>query len=126
MASRVFELVDDELLDYEGRLLYSNGTFEFEEGITVLVGCNGSGKTTLMKTLRNKLADMDIPTKTMYALDGKGEISYRMLAARRILQVCVLIVRNGSVERLGAFIVSGVVQGFRPRVGQGPAPFRRV
>ena len=37
--------------DLHGTDIYETGTFEFEPGVTVLLGCNGSGKTHLMRLL---------------------------------------------------------------------------
>lgn len=35
--------------------IFKKGMFEFNPGLTVLVGCNGSGKSTLLKELKKKL-----------------------------------------------------------------------
>ena len=37
--------------------LYRKHTFEFNEGITCLVGRNGSGKSTLLKEIKEKLQE---------------------------------------------------------------------
>lgn len=37
--------------------LFKKHTFEFEEGVTCLIGKNGAGKSTLLKELRDKLND---------------------------------------------------------------------
>lgn len=41
----------------EGDNIYNKGTFTFNSGVTVLVGCNGSGKSTLLRHLEHKLQD---------------------------------------------------------------------
>lgn len=45
----------------EGDNIYNKGTFTFNSGVTVLVGCNGSGKSTLLRHLEHKLQnDKDV------------------------------------------------------------------
>lgn len=39
----------------DGTDIYETGTFEFEPGVTVLLGCNGSGKTHLMRLLSEEI-----------------------------------------------------------------------
>lgn len=39
-----------------GHQLYKKGTFEFDPGVTMLVGCNGCGKSTLIRKLQEKLS----------------------------------------------------------------------
>jgi len=40
--------------------LYKKHTFEFEEGVTCLIGKNGAGKTTLLSEIKDKLNDQHI------------------------------------------------------------------
>jgi len=40
--------------------LYRKHTFEFEEGVTCLIGKNGAGKSTLLKEIKDKLNDKKI------------------------------------------------------------------
>ena len=52
-----------------GFQLYRFKEFEFQEGLTVLVGCNGAGKTTLMTHLKRELEHLNIPVWT-YGNEG--------------------------------------------------------
>ena len=43
--------------------IYETGYFEFNPGVTVLLGCNGSGKTTLLRSVENYIRRIEgLPT----------------------------------------------------------------
>lgn len=45
----------------EKEYIYNKKNIEFEEGLTVLVGCNGSGKSTLLHQIKDLCKKEDIP-----------------------------------------------------------------
>ena len=45
----------------EKEYIYNKKIIEFEEGLTVLVGCNGSGKSTLLHQIKDLCKKQDIP-----------------------------------------------------------------
>ena len=53
MGKDVVTVTVDKAVD--GTDIYETGTFEFEPGVTVLLGCNGSGKTNLMRLLSEEI-----------------------------------------------------------------------
>lgn len=51
----------DKNIPNDEHLLYESSEFEFNPGVTVLVGCNGSGKSTLIKRMTKSCKEKDIP-----------------------------------------------------------------
>lgn len=45
----------------EKEYIYNKKNIEFEEGLTVLVGCNGSGKSTLLHQIKDLCEESNIP-----------------------------------------------------------------
>ena len=45
----------------EKEYIYNKKNIEFEEGLTVLVGCNGSGKSTLLYQIKDLCEESNIP-----------------------------------------------------------------
>ena len=72
-----FNFKSNEIVNADGEKIFKNSEFEFEPGITVLVGCNGSGKTTLMNTIQNHL-DHNIKYSKHYALQSKQMMEQAM------------------------------------------------
>lgn len=54
-----FEIIRDYYNEKE--YIYNKKNIEFEEGLTVLVGCNGSGKSTLLHQIKDLCEKEDIP-----------------------------------------------------------------
>ena len=71
MPKRTFKV---NPLSDDGYLLYEDPEFEFEPGVTCLVGCNGSGKTTLMDRMAHILKDEGVPFLSHYDKKAKDKI----------------------------------------------------
>lgn len=54
-----FEIIRDYYNEKE--YIYNKKNIEFEEGLTVLVGCNGSGKSTLLHQIKDLCEESNIP-----------------------------------------------------------------
>ena len=54
-----FKIIRDYYQEKE--YIYNKKNIEFEEGLTVLVGCNGSGKSTLLHQIKDLCKKQDIP-----------------------------------------------------------------
>lgn len=54
-----FEIIRDYYKEKE--YIYNKKNIEFEEGLTVLVGCNGSGKSTLLYQIKDLCEESNIP-----------------------------------------------------------------
>lgn len=107
---------------YAKEYIYSKKEFQFQPGVTILVGCNGSGKTTLINQMHDFLKSKKVPVLLFDNLrDGgshaRAEAAFHEDFAFLATSMAssegenVVIGLNSMAKNLKEFIDSGIPQG---------------
>ena len=80
--------------------IYSKATFNFESGVTILVGCNGSGKTTLIELVKEKLDKIGIPYYEFDNYKDGGHTGISSALFRNNIQVAATMMCSSEGEKI--------------------------
>lgn len=80
--------------------LYKTDTFNFEPGVTVLVGCNGSGKSTALQHIKSQLDNEDAVVVSFDNVrDGGSRSASKALFAQDVVRAAT-IMSSSEGERI--------------------------